>query len=241
MIPETAIGGEAREFPATRWTAILAARDDDAARRRALEDLIAAYWKPLYFYVRRKGLRVEEAKDAVQEFLVHVLEKDFLGRADPQRGRFRGYLKASFDHFLVNRHERQSAQKRGGGARPVPLDFDVAERQSDSAPQDPAAAFDREWAVGVMERSLARLRAEYEGGGRRGPFEVLARFLTPGEAPSHEEAAREAGLGAVAFKAVLHRARVRFRELVREEVAHTVASAEDVEAEIAELVRALRP
>ncbi|MEK7866789.1 MAG: sigma-70 family RNA polymerase sigma factor, partial [Planctomycetota bacterium] len=104
MIPETASGGEAREFPATRWTAILAARDDDAARRRALEDLIAAYWKPLYFYVRRKGLRVEEAKDAVQEFLVHVLEKDFLGRADPQRGRFRGYLKASFDHFLVNRH-----------------------------------------------------------------------------------------------------------------------------------------
>lgn len=237
---ETAMGGDAREFPATRWTSILAAQSDPAARRRALDELIASYWKPLYFYVRRKGRHVEDAKDAVQGFLAHVVEKDFLSHADPARGRFRGFLKTSFDHWLVNRYEEEKAKKRGGGARLLPLDFDVAERETAATPADPLAAFDREWALGVMERAVGRLRAEFDRGERHGPFDVVRRFFLAGEPPSYDEAARASGMGAVQFKAFLHRARVRFRAIVREEVSHTVASEADVEAEIADLVRALR-
>ncbi len=232
------MGGEAREFPPTRWTSILAAQSDPAARRRALDDLLASYWKPLYFYVRRKGRNVEDAKDAVQEFLTHVVEKDFISHADPARGRFRGFLKTSFDHWLVNRYEEASAKKRGGDAHIVPLDFEVAERECAALPADPLAAFDREWALGVMERAVARLREEFERGERRGPFDVVRRFFVAGEPPSYEEAARASGMGAVQFKAFLHRA--RFRVLVREEVSHTVSSEADIEAEIADLVRALR-
>ena len=128
MVEETAIGGAAREFPRTRWTLVASSRESAEARRRALEELLAAYWKPLYAYARRKGLTIESAKDAVQAFLAELLERDFLASLDPARGSLRGYLKTSLANFLVNQHESAVAQKRGGGRAIVSLDVDVAER-----------------------------------------------------------------------------------------------------------------
>src|SRR5579862_3141306 len=95
MRDETTIGGEAMEFPATRWTLIQSSRENDAARREALDVLLSTYWKPLYFYVRRKGTSVEAAKDAVQGFFAHLLEQDFLSRPDPTKGKFRSYLRTA--------------------------------------------------------------------------------------------------------------------------------------------------
>src|SRR5262245_20324830 len=105
MRDETAIGGASRDFPSTRWSLILSSRGTGEARRAALGELLEAYWRPLYFFARRKGRSVEAAKDAVQGFLAHLLEKDdFLARLDPAKGRFRGYLKTALDHWLVNLH-----------------------------------------------------------------------------------------------------------------------------------------
>ena len=236
---ETAIGGEAREFPPTRWTLILSSRADPEARGRALQELLEIYWKPLYFFARRKGMQIEAAKDAVQGFCIHLLERDFLERLDPARGRFRAYLKTGFENFLRNLHESRTARKRGGGAKTVAVDFDLAERDLAHAPGEADAAFDREWALGVMERALARLRAEFESGGRRGPFDVALKFFGPAEPPTYAAASKESGMSTVRFKAFLHRARARFRQLVREQVSHTLPDAADADAEIAHLRKAL--
>jgi len=240
MVPETSMGGSERAFPQTRWTVIASSRSGAEERGRALEELLAAYWKPLYFYARRKGLSVEDSKDAIQSFFAHLLSREFLERLDPGKGRFRSYLRASLDNFLVNRHEHEAALKRGGGRRVLSLDFDAAEPAVPGA-SSPEQAFEREWALSVMERALGRLRAEFESGERKGPFELVRRFFDfAGAPPSYEDAARESGMSVPALKAFLHRARLRFRELVKDEVRETVSEGEP-EAEVDELIRALRP
>jgi RNA polymerase sigma-70 factor (ECF subfamily) len=226
-------------FPTTRWTLILASREGEEARRGALEALFTTYWRPVYVYLRRKGLASEAAEDVVQGFFASLLEKEFLERADPARGRFRGYLRVSVDHYLANLYEKEAARKRGGGLRFVPLDVALAERELPGAPEDPGLAFDREWAVAVMERALLRLRREYEEGRRRGRLETVLRFFGFGEAPSYAEAAAECGMSVVQFKASLHRARARFRELMLEEVGATVGEDRDVDGELLELRRLL--
>lgn len=236
---ETDIGGAAREFPATHWTAILAARDGTAAHRAALEEVTAVCWKPLYAYARRKGLDRERAKDAVQGLFAQLLERDFLAKLDPSRGRLRGYLKAAMDHFLINEHERAAAAKRGGGAKVLSLDVEGMEESIGALPGTPDAAFDREWAIGVMERATARLKAEFDTGKRGGPYALVAQFLGFGEAPPYAEAAKAHGMSVVQLKAFLHRARARFRELMREEVGGTVAPGASADDEISELVKAL--
>lgn len=228
------------QFPATRWTLIAAARSDPAARRAALEELLTQYWTPLYCFARRKGLDVESAQDAVQSFVARLLERDAIARVDPARGRFRAYLRTALAHHLVNEHAHAAAQKRGGGAALIPLDFDVAERRLDGAPSLPEQAFEREWALGVMERALARLRDEFDDGRRHGPFALVAAFFGGAAAPpSYAEAAAAHGMSAPQLKAFLHRARVRYRELLRDEVAHTVDDPGAIDDEIRALLQAL--
>ncbi len=241
MTEETGIGGAGRVFPPTRWTLIVGARRDPGARRAALEELLSQYWKPLYFYVRRKGRPVEHAKDDVQGFLAHLLESDFLDRADREKGRFRTYLRACFDHWHINEHEKAQAQKRGGGARVLSLDWEGAEREVPAAAEDPAAAYDREWTWGIVERALTRLRAEFDEGRRKAPAEIMLRYFRLDAAPSYAESAAECGMTVPQFKASLHRVRERFRTLVREEVSDTVADGRDTDGEIDTLLRTLRP
>jgi DNA-directed RNA polymerase specialized sigma24 family protein len=219
---------------------ILSAREGEEARRRALETLLATYWTPLYIYLRRRGQDPANAEDAVQGFFLHLLEGDeFLLRLDPARGRFRGYLKAGLDHYLANQYASAAALKRGGGVRVIPLDTAVAERELLTAPEDATAAYDREWALRVMERALSRLREEYAEGRRQGNAEAMLRFFSFAEAPTYAEAAAQCGQTVPQFKASLHRARVRFRALLREEIAETVGEDADLDQEMAELMRAL--
>jgi RNA polymerase sigma-70 factor (ECF subfamily) len=240
VVDETAIGGQAREFPPTRWTLILSSRDGDSQRTRALDELLATYWKPLYFYVRRKGQSIDGAKDAVQGLFAQLLERDFLARLDPARGRFRGFLKTAADHYLANQHEAAVALKRGGAVRTVALDFELAERDLAAAPAAAEEAFDREWAGGVMQRAMDALRREFADGTRRGPLDLALRFFNGGVAPTYEQAAKDASMSVVRFKAFLHRARTRFRELLRAEVAHTLQDAKEADAEISALLQRLR-
>jgi RNA polymerase sigma factor (sigma-70 family) len=227
-------------FPPTRWTLIRSARASPEARRAALESLLRTYWRPLYVFMRRQGLDEESARDAVQDLLVRLLEHDFLERLSPEKGRLRGYLLTAARNHLSHRHERESAARRGGGAVPLTLDFELAERLAAEDAQGPDEAFEQEWAASVMERALERLRAEYESGARSGPFALVLQFFRPGEPPSYREAAAEHGMSLPQLKTFLHRARVRYRELVREEVADTVGGPEEAEAELAELLRVLK-
>jgi len=225
----------AYQFPTTHWTGIVQAQGSEQERKGAFQDLLAAYWQPLYFYVRRRGTDVEAAQEKIQAFYLHLLEKDFVSKLNPEVGRLRNYLKTSLNNFLVDEHQKSQRQKRGGDVATVTMDFEVAENALGSVPEDPEKAYNRQWAMKVMGRCLERLREEYDTGERSGPFTVLEQLFQFGELPPYAEIAKEYEMSVSQVKVFVHRARARFRNMVLEEVAHTVSDSEEVDAEVNEL------
>jgi RNA polymerase sigma factor (sigma-70 family) len=231
-------------FVTTHWSVVLTAgRNDTTRARAALEQLCRCYWHPLYVYVRGAGYSREEAEDLTQEFFARLLAHNAVARADPARGRFRSFLLASLKHFLANEWEKARARKRGGGAQLLPLEFDTAETRyaQPVAPGDtPDRAYDRQWALSLLDVVLGRLRREYRDAGREDMFADLKDTLGGGRAeiPYRELGARM-GLSEGAMKVAAHRLRRRYRELLRKEIANTVAGPEEVEEELKHLFAAL--
>jgi RNA polymerase sigma factor (sigma-70 family) len=231
-------------FVTTHWSVVLTAgRNDTTRARAALEQLCRNYWQPLYAYVRGSGYSREEAEDLTQEFFTRLLADNTIARADPARGRFRSFLLGSLKHFLAHEWEKARAQKRGGGAQLIPLEFDTAETRcvQPVAPGDtPDRAFDRQWALALLTIVLGRLRREYGDAGREDLFLGLKDTLSGGRAeiPYRELGAR-LGLSEGAVKVAAHRLRQRYRDLLREEIANTVAGPEEVEQELQQLFAAL--
>jgi RNA polymerase sigma factor (sigma-70 family) len=225
-------------FPTTRWTLVLACRGEPARRRQALGPLLQSYWQPLYVSLRKRGHARAEAEDLVQSFAMHLLETDALARLDPGRGRLRAYLKTALQHHASHAREKEQAAKRGGGAV-VSLDLDAAESLLAQSPETPDAAFDHAWARALFDRALGKLLAEHVGGGKSGPVAVLQAYFQGGADVPYAEVAKTHGLSVPQLKSLLHRARARFRALLAEEVADTVADPLEVERELAELQRCL--
>jgi len=223
-------------FPATRWTLVLAARERPEVRREALEALVAPRWKALYVLARKRGLAPAEAEDAVQSFLARLIEGDLLAKLDPARGRLRAYLKTAFHHHLANLHEHDHAAKRSAG-RVVP--FDEAEALVASPAPSAEALFDRAWALQAFEEALAAIERELAAGERRGPFEVLRELFRFGETAPYAELAARHGMTVPQLKSFVHRAKGRFRQILRAQVADTVAEEDDVDAEVGALLEAL--
>jgi RNA polymerase sigma factor (sigma-70 family) len=223
-------------FPATRWTLVLAARERPEERRRALDELIAPRWRALYVLARKRGLPAAEAEDAVQSFLSRLVEGDLLARLDPARGRLRAYLKAAFHHHLINLHEHGQAHKRGPGRQ---ASFEEVEALVASPAPSPEALFDRAWALQLFEQALATMERELASGERRGPFEVLRALFRFGETPPYTELAARHGMTVPQLKSFVHRAKGRFRQILRAEVADTVVEGDDVDAELSALLEAL--
>jgi RNA polymerase sigma-70 factor (ECF subfamily) len=224
-------------FPETRWTLVLAARLDPEKRRPALESLVRPRWKALYVVARKHGLAPAEAEDAVQGFVTRLLEGDVLARLDPGRGRLRSYLRTAFRHYLSSQREEERAQKRGGGERPVDL-ADV-EAWVESPGASPEALFDRAWALSLFSDALSELHREYQSGARRGPFEVVEELFQFGAAPPYAELAVRHQMSVPQLKAFVHRARVRFRELLRSRVAETLTDSDDPDDELAALLQVM--
>ncbi len=230
------------EFAATRWSIVLSARSNNSpASAIALETLCRNYWRPLYAFVRRQGRSSHDAQDLTQAFFARLLEKDFLEDVSPTHGKFRSFLLAALKHFLANEWDKARAQRRGGGQAVISLDCELEEnsRSFESTEIPPDAAFERRWAVTLLERVLDRLREEYILDGKKEVYEQLKHALTGEQAMSHEEAARKLGSSEGAVKVAAHRLRRRYRELLRAEIADTVATPEEVEAEIRHLFAAL--
>lgn len=220
-------------FPETRWTLVLAARLDPEKRRPALEQLVRPRWKALYVVARKHGLPPSEAEDAVQGFVTQLLEGDVLERLDPGKGRLRSYLRTAFRHYLTNQRQEQRAQKRGGGERHADLaDVEAWVASPDASPD---VLFDRAWALSLFAEALSELESEYTSGARRGPFEVVRELFQFGAAPPYAELAAQHQMSVPQLKAFVHRARVRFRELLRNRVAETLTDSADADDELAAL------
>jgi len=231
-------------FVTTHWSVVLTAgRSDTTRARAALEQLCHNYWQPLYAYVRRTGHSREEAEDLTQEFFARLLADNSVARADPARGRFRSFLLGSLKHFLAHEWEKASAQKRGGWVQHIPLAFDTAETRCAQpvAPGDtPDRAFDRQWALALLDLVLGRLRREYRDAGREDLFLGLKDTLSGGRAEiPYRELGSRLGLSEGAIKVAAHRLRQRYRELLREEVANTVTGPGEAEQELRQLFAAL--
>jgi RNA polymerase sigma factor (sigma-70 family) len=232
------------QFPTTRWSQVVAAGDRaDPAAHQALAQLCAAYWYPLYAFVRRKGHPPEEAADLVQGTFVNLLDRDGLAAVTPERGRFRSFLMASCAHHLADCRDRDRAVRRGGGKTPIPFDRVVAEGRYLAEPVNELTAerlFERRWATSLLDHAVARLEAESIATGKADLVSHLLPTLTGGrsEAPLANIAA-ELGMSAGAVKMAASRLRKRFGEILREEITRTVADPADVEAEVRALFTAL--
>ncbi len=224
-------------FPTTRWTLILGAHESPEAAAEAWRHLLSTYWPPLYAFFRSRGLDPAAAADAVQGLSMELLERDVVHQLSPERGRLRGFLKVAADHFLLREHEKATAAKRGGGGKVIELDAVLGERLADPS-VSPELAFERAWAVSVFDRALVALEKEWAT--RAGSFAVIRQFFSPAqEPPGYREAAEQHGLSIPQLKSLLHRARLRFRELVEDEVRETVGDGADLETEVTSLLEAL--
>jgi DNA-directed RNA polymerase specialized sigma24 family protein len=232
-------------FATTRWTIVLAAGDSGTPQSTAaLETLCRSYWFPLYAYVRRRGYGKHDAEDLTQGFFADLLGRHDIGKAGSERGKFRAFLLASLKHFLANERDRSQRLKRGGGKTHFPLDWQSADSQfriAATAARSPDELFDREWAVAVLEKVLDRLRAEWEADGKAERFERMKGFLTVGKGEiSYAGAAAELAVEEGALRVAVHRLRKRYRELLRNEVAQTLADPAMVEEELGVLRGAFR-
>lgn len=228
----------------THWSVVLQAGDSRSPERsEAMEKLCRAYWRPLYAYVRRRGFREEEAKDLTQGFFARLLARNDLALADAERGRFRTFLLSALQNFLVNEWDKTQRLKRGGGTMCFSLDDADAEArfQHELATQLPQETlFDRGWAEAVMDAVMKRFRGELAAGGDTARFEAVQPFLLGGEsAGSYAEAAARLGISETGARSIVHRFRKRYRELIRAEIAHTVADPDEIDGEVRHLFSAL--
>jgi RNA polymerase sigma factor (sigma-70 family) len=243
-VAETEIGGEGQDFRSTLWTLVLRAKDPDSpGRREALEALIRAYWKPVYFFVRRKGNDAEAAKDLVQGFFAALLEKNYLQYVDRGRGKFRTFLLTAFDHFIADEWDRVRAQKRGGGRVPMPLDFDSADTEFSREPSvtdPPDRRLRRDWALKVMSRALQVLRDEFAAAGRREEFEALQLHLSYGAQAPSTYATIAAGLGISEsdVRNRIHRTRARYKQAILEVIRSYTETDEEAKEELRDLLSA---
>ena len=232
-------------FVTTHWSVVLrAGRNDTTQAQAALSHLCEIYWYPLYAYVRQRDHSPEDAQDLTQEFFARLIEKGTLAHADPARGRFRTFLLASLNHFLVHEWEKARAFKRGGGQLIVSLDLAAAEKWYALEPADqstPEKAFEKRWALALLQAVLDRLESEYHQEGRQELFASLQATLTgTRETQPYAALAAQLKMTEGAVKVAVHRLRKRYRELLKAEVASTVNGPEEAEEELRHLFATLR-
>lgn len=231
-----------KRFPTTRWSLVLAAGGATSAQSRlALDELCKLYWSPLRAFAVGRGKSADAALDLTQGFIADLLSRKDLGKADPERGRFRAWLLGCFKNYLANEHDRSSAQKRGGGQAVIELDAEEAAGHFDRDLVEgvtPETLYLRRWAMLLLERTLAAMRKE-QPDEKLPRFDQLKPWLLDQQDGSFETLGAALGLNANAAKQAVHQLRVRFRERLRDEVAQTLDDPNQVDAELRLLIDAL--
>ncbi len=227
-------------FTTTHWSVVLEAQTESPTAQAALEKLCRTYWRPIFGFVRRQGVGLEEAEDITQGFFAQLLERRSLDAVRKEKGRLRSYLLGAVKHFLCDEQRRAMAVKRGSGVRPIPLEELRRDEGMEMEPAHQMTAemiYERRWALTVLEQALSRLKDDYNEAGNAALFDSLKQLLPdePG-GPSQAEIAARAGMTENAVRQAFYRFRQRYQSLLREEIAHTVATPGDIEDELRHLV-----
>jgi RNA polymerase sigma factor (sigma-70 family) len=243
-VPNVVIGMPTSGFQTTCWTLVQAAAENPTAdSRQALAALCQTYWPPVYAFIRRNGFDQDQSQDLCQGFFALLLEKNYLGDADPRRGRFRSFLLTAVKNFLANEYHRSHALKRGGGQPSVSIDLVAAETWCAPALVEettPESLFERRWALSLLDHVLAKLRAEFSAAGTPGQLEQVSMFLNEDFEDAHyKELAEQMGMTVGALRTSVYRIRRKYRRQLREEIAQTVSTPEEVDEEIRFLLSTL--
>lgn len=230
-------------FKPTRWSLVIQSQGQGEQAKRALEELCAAYWFPLYAWSRCCGAAPSDAEDYVQGFFVQVLQKQLFAAANPDLGKLRTFMLTAFRRHVNDEQRKESRQKRGGGqivsfdAAEAEAWYEVEQIEGESADH----MFDRQWALTLLDQAMARLEQQAASKGKRAEFTAMRPFLTTeADAASYEKSGYELGMSANAFKVAVHRLRGRFREALRSEVAETQPASGSVDEEMGYLMRVLK-
>jgi RNA polymerase sigma factor (sigma-70 family) len=226
-------------FQTTLWTTVLAAgAQASSGSEAALARLCQIYWKPVYAYVRKRVFSPEQAQDLTQSFFARLLEKNYIARADRNRGRFRSFLMTSVENFLRDEHDRATSLKRGGGESPLSLDIALDEEANEPMVNlTPALAFEKRWVSTLLEEVMSRLKTEYAGN-RSLLFEHLQAHLSgETDAVPYDQLAQQLGVSSVHLRVIAHRMRQRYREVLRAEIAQTVGAPAEIDSEISYLMQ----
>jgi RNA polymerase sigma-70 factor (ECF subfamily) len=231
-------------FMTTHWSVVLEAQGESATAQEALEKLCRTYWRPIYAFVRRQGIGPSDAEDLTQGFFAQLLERRDLSAVRREKGRLRSYLLTALKHFMADEWRRAKAIKRGKGKRPIPLEELCAGEWMDMEPFDSLTAdriYERRWAATVLDRALDLLKQEYATSVNAALFDSLAQLLPnePGT-PSRAQIAQRFGMTENALAQAFHRFRQRYQTLIRQEIAHTVATPADIDDELRHLIDVLR-
>ena len=242
--PAAAGQNGAAVFATTHWSMVAAAQGESPAAEEALEKLCRTYWRPLYAFLRRQGCGHEEAQDITQGFFALLLERRGLHNLRKEKGRLRSYLLVSLKHFLADERRLAMAIKRGKGQQLIPLEELYDNGEAVVQPTDPMTAeriYERRWASTLLEHVLGQLKDDYHSAGNAALFDCLKQLLPdePG-APSQADIAAKMGMTENAVRQSFHRFRQRYQSLLREEIAHTVATPDEVEDELRHLISVLR-
>jgi len=231
-------------FGITRWTVVLRAKGEGVSeskladvRQEALAHLVETYWTPLYFFLRRKGHSEHDAQDLAQSFFTAFIEKDFLKSVQREKGRFRTFLLVALEHFLANEYDKARAQKRGGGRKFLSLDFDDAEKRYSREPstsETPERLYLKKWARALTDEAMRLLERDFANSGKAELFKAIKPHLAAGE--DYDELARRLKMSVSNVKVTVHRARKKYRDLLREAVRDTVRSEAEVEIELKEII-----
>lgn len=233
------------QFPKTRWSVLLAARDrkDDARAAAALDELCRAYWFPLYVYVRRRGYSPQDAEDLTQGYFAALIEKDYLADADRERGKLRSFLLLTLKHYIADEWTKASALKRGSGKPPISIDAAAEERYALEPidEQSPDRLYEKRWALTLLDNVLHQLRADYEASGQLVLFETLKKFLSWNSGrEAYRDIASHLGMKENAVRVAIFRLRRRYGDLLRAQVADTVTKPDEVPSELDYLLSILR-
>ena len=233
-------------FTTTHWSVVLAAKEDASASpesQQALERLCGIYWYPLYAYARRKGYDTESAKDLTQGLFARLFERNDLANVQRDKGKFRSFLLASLNHFMSDEWDKARAQKRGGDKVLLSLDESSGEERYRLEPadnMDPEKLFERRWALTLLDQALERLKENYTKTGKSELYEALKVFaLAEPNAPTYVQLAAQLGRAEGTIKSDVSRLRENYREMIREQVAHTVSDPAEIDDEIRYLIRVI--
>lgn len=232
-------------FPKTRWSVVRCAQgpESDVDRLQALNELCTAYREPLVRFAQSLGNSQEDAEDLTQGFLTQVISRDLFGSTSPQKGRLRSFLLVAFKRYIANEWHKANAAKRNYGKQA--LSIDAAPEEANHAPEpaddrSPDKVFEKEWALHVLRRVKLALKRDYEASGKGHLMKALSGFLL-GEAgdSSYAEVSAKLELPEGTVKSHVFRMRQRYKQLLREEIAHTVETPGEIDSELSHLRQAL--